>query len=168
MLKKREDYNGYMRKFMLERYHRRRAAAIAQLGGKCAKCGSTEKLEFDHIDPKQKSFSIWCRTYSEEKLLEELKKCQLLCREHHNLKTIADRGFKVAKGSHGTVSSYRYCHCDECRAAIREYNRKKRLLSGRVPRVVQGHGSCGMYQRGCRCDECRCAHNMYMREYRNR
>lgn len=32
----------------MELYHRRRAELIEQLGGKCAKCGSTDKLEFDH------------------------------------------------------------------------------------------------------------------------
>lgn len=47
-----------MRKYMLARYHKRRAEAIRKLGGKCVKCGSEENLEIDHIDPTTKSFEI--------------------------------------------------------------------------------------------------------------
>lgn len=45
MRKSKEEYNAYMRKYMLERYYRRKAEAIIALGGKCVKCGSTDNLE---------------------------------------------------------------------------------------------------------------------------
>ena len=41
----REEYNAYMRDYMLRRYHQRREAALIQLGARCVRCGSTEKLE---------------------------------------------------------------------------------------------------------------------------
>jgi len=43
---------------------KRRAVLIAQLGGKCAQCGSTELLEFNHIfgrDWKMEKKSRWQR-----------------------------------------------------------------------------------------------------------
>lgn len=55
------------------------------------KCGSTENLEFDHIDPKTKSFTITSRpTASEDKMSKELAKCQLLCHTCHENKTYAN------------------------------------------------------------------------------
>jgi hypothetical protein len=36
----------------------RRKRLIEMLGGKCARCGSAESLEFDHIDPSTKKFTI--------------------------------------------------------------------------------------------------------------
>ena len=61
------------------------------LGGCCSKCGYNKNyaaLEFHHV--KDKSFSLDSRKISNtsmSKLLEELKKCILLCsnchKEHH-------------------------------------------------------------------------------------
>jgi len=121
--------NEYMHKYMLARYRRKRKEAIALLGGKCAACGSTTKLEFDHIDIRTKSFNIskaW--SYSKARLDAELAKCQLLCSECHDKKTLADLGVTSAKGKHGTLSSYRYCKCVLCKKAkadyMREYNKR--------------------------------------------
>lgn len=58
------------------------------LGGVCVVCGTTERLEFDHIDPSTKLFDIakgWAR--AEKIVLEELEKCQLLCKQHHDEKS---------------------------------------------------------------------------------
>lgn len=57
------------------------------LGGKCSKCGSCENLQFHHIDETTKSFNIGkLMNYSKEKVLNELSKCVLLCKDcHHKL-----------------------------------------------------------------------------------
>lgn len=118
-----------MKAYFRERYQQRRQTAIAQLGGKCAECGATEELEFDHIDPAAKSFNLWKRSgITEERFQAELAKCQLLCPTHHKQKTLRDRGQVSAKGTHGTLSSYRYCKCDECKAAKRASNQMQRQL----------------------------------------
>jgi 5-methylcytosine-specific restriction endonuclease McrA len=87
-LKDKDAYNAYMREYTLKRYHRRRAKAIEQLGGKCAQCCSTNKLEFDHIDIRTKEFTISDSLgISEKRLQAELAKCQLLCDPCHQTKT---------------------------------------------------------------------------------
>ena len=114
--------NEYMRIYILKRYRDRKHTALLKLGNKCLKCGSTEKLEFDHIKRDTKSFTIaklW--SISEIRFWEEIEKCQLLCRPCHNKKTLKELGFKVAKGNHGTISTYRYCKCNLCKKAKSDY-----------------------------------------------
>lgn len=93
--------NEYMRKYMRDRYYRRRASAIAQLGGQCTVCGTTENLHFDHIEPAAKAFAIGkaFAGFSDARLQEELNKCQLLCQLHHIEKTKID-----AQNRHAVVA----------------------------------------------------------------
>ena len=132
-MKTREEQNKYMREYLKRRHHERRAKAVEKLGGKCARCGSAENLEFDHIDRTKKSISIermWL--VSQERHDAELAKCQLLCDSCHTIKSIYDIGKKPARGTHGTISAYRYCKCDLCREAnrktSREYMRRRRNI----------------------------------------
>lgn len=121
-LKDKTEYNEYMRKYMLERYTSRREAGIKSLGGRCVVCGSCEDLKFDHVYPSTKEFTVAkFPSISEERFQEEIKKCQLLCPKCHNEKTLKDLGRENAKLVHGTISSYRYCKCNLCRAAKAEY-----------------------------------------------
>lgn len=67
-----------------------RAAMRFALGGRCFICGTTETLEFDHIDPTTKLFeiSVGLTNYlPEDDLWVEMDKCQLLCKIHHSKKT---------------------------------------------------------------------------------
>jgi hypothetical protein len=142
MARSREQYNAYMAAYMKSWYDRRHAEAVEKLGGRCSQCGSTERLEIDHKDPKTADQrmrrgrgGMW--TASEERFQAELAKCQLLCHDCHVDKTIRERGFTPAKGTHGTLSAYRYCgppKCEECKKAKREYARDKRAANsiGRV------------------------------------
>lgn len=140
MPRDREAYNEYMRQYMKDWYDRRHAEAVAALGGHCARCPETEDLQFDHVDPATKSMTIarmW--TASEERFLAELAKCQLLCTSHHLEKTLAERGQRSARGTHGSVSAYRYCgppKCEACKAAVRatpSYKARAGNSIGRVP-----------------------------------
>ena len=94
--KNKADANAYMKRHMLARYYRKKQKMIDMLGGKCTNCGTDKNLEFDHIDPLQKSFTIgklWSLAW--EKVLKELAKCRLLCEDCHaarhggNLKELA-------------------------------------------------------------------------------
>lgn len=119
--------NEYMNKYMIERHKKRKQEFVNKLGGKCVKCGSVENLQFDHIDPKTKSFTICdSLSISKEKLEKELEKCQLLCSNCHENKTLKDLGQVSAKTTHGTVSSYRYCKCRLCKDAWNIVNKKYR------------------------------------------
>lgn len=94
----------------------RRARLIDMLGGCCVRCGATEDLEFDHIDPSTKVFAI-CAGLSKawDVLVEEASKTQLLCKPCHVAKGAEDR----PELRHGTYHVYWYwnCRCQECKAA---------------------------------------------------
>lgn len=118
----KEEYNAYMRIYHIKRYRRLRNEALIFLGGKCTKCGSLNKLELDHIDRETKSIEVsQMLNVSLKKFWNEVKKCQILCRPCHIEKTILERGYKIAKGTHGTLSSYRYCKCEICKKVHNAY-----------------------------------------------
>jgi len=76
-------YNQYCQ----ERWIEKKKKAISYLGGCCKKCGYKKyygALEFHHRDPSEKEFD-WnkMRMISEEKMLNELDKCDLLCSNCH-------------------------------------------------------------------------------------
>lgn len=124
----KKKYNEYMRKYHIKRYHDMRSNIIESMGGKCKKCGSTTNLHIDHINHRSKKLEIAKAILSVSKieLEKELKKCQLLCKTCHTSKSIKELGNKEAKGTHGTLSSYRYCKCEKCREAIRKWTRAYR------------------------------------------
>lgn len=60
-------------------------------GGKCIRCGYSrclKALEFHHLDPSQKDFTISNDHFKLKEAIEESKKCILLCsnchKEFHN------------------------------------------------------------------------------------
>jgi hypothetical protein len=117
-----------MATYMRIRYRNFRVKALEFLGGKCVECGTTNCLEIDHVDPETKSCEpARLASLTWEKAVAELKKCQLLCDRHHNVKSIRERGQLSARVVHGTISSYRYCKCDLCRKAKSESNKSQRL-----------------------------------------
>lgn len=133
---KRHAYNLYMREYMLARYRQIRAEYLAQLGGKCVYCGAVDRLQFDHIDPSTKLFTISGQGWSKSKtrLDAEVRKCQLLCESCHTTKTLHQKGLQSAKGQHGTISSYKYCRCNACKAAAAAQSREYRKRVGRRKR----------------------------------
>jgi hypothetical protein len=153
--------NEYMRTYMLNRYHERRAEALALLGGKCAKCGTTDDLQIDHIDPATKTMSIsgmWSCSY--ERYLRELKLCQLLCREHHRKKTAQEQSIPHGGGKTGKKN----CMCELCGPLKRQYARERSNSKPRPP--CHQHGTPSRYASGCRCDDCREMQRNRMRDYR--
>jgi 5-methylcytosine-specific restriction endonuclease McrA len=79
-------------------YQKRRGKAIEYLGSVCVNCGSKDSLEFDHIDPGLKSFSVGeYLTHSWAKVEPELKKCQLLCQDCHRTKSKVDGSLEKMK-----------------------------------------------------------------------
>jgi hypothetical protein len=166
-----------MAKYMAERRKRRRNQLIEMSGGKCVRCSSTADLNFDHKDPKTRSFRLNGKALdgSWEKILEEWAKCQLLCRPCHLQKTKED-GYPAPpnKGKsrdgkdlpeHGCEVSYaRGCRCEECRQARYDAKVRRGELKGTrglsEQRGTMKHGTrsgyCFEKRNGLPvCEECR-------------
>ena len=115
MLKDKAQYNEYMRLYMKRMWEDRRTLAITQLGGKCVKCSSVHQLEFDHIDPATKSYTIASRpSASNVKFWAEIAKCQLLCSVCHKRKSKLD-------GSQGNRDRITICECGKMFTTIKSY-----------------------------------------------
>ena len=75
----KKDYHGSLIKYYL----------IQQRGGKCEKCGYDKNmaaLEFHHLHPEEKEFTLDSRNlerHSDEEILKEFDKCILLCANCH-------------------------------------------------------------------------------------
>jgi len=167
--------------YMAQRKKKRRNLLIEMSGGKCVRCASTEILNFDHKEPKDRSFRLNGKDLdgSWNKILDEWKKCQLLCRKCHLLKTKENGEYKepVNKGvskygevlpKHGCESAYaRGCRCSSCCKAKHDARVARGELKGiyglRSPNQ-QGidHGTRRGYRKEKRlglsvCEECRVA-----------
>jgi len=142
MPRKRAEYNAYMRVYMLKRYHEKRALAVKALGGKCAKCGNTQRLEIDHKNSKNKTFDISKRLHTAPvaEIAKELKKAQLLCRPCHSLKSVFDAGNKPARHGGATMYTHHRCRCAPCREGNAKRVREWKLRTGRVRNPRKPHG----------------------------
>jgi hypothetical protein len=86
-------------------YHRVRAwlikvALVNQLGGKCFRCKRkypTAVFDFHHRDPKEKKFSVSNEVNNKgwKELIEEAKKCDLLCANCHRKEHIKEEPWQV-------------------------------------------------------------------------
>lgn len=127
--------------YQLQRYRERREYAVKKLGGKCVVCGSTENLEIDHINKKDKSFQITQRWSVPIDIYDkELAKCQLLCHQHHKEKSDREKDWgKEGYGpsDHGTLAFYknRGCRCKLCKKAYSEHSSWYRL-QGQIDQIL--------------------------------
>jgi 5-methylcytosine-specific restriction endonuclease McrA len=86
--RKYSDRKDYLIKAVAKRRKEIRLKAIEYAGGKCARCGYNkypEVLEFHHLNPKEKDFSISEKGYSRswDKVKLEIEKCLLICANCH-------------------------------------------------------------------------------------
>jgi 5-methylcytosine-specific restriction endonuclease McrA len=87
----------------------------------CVVCGSTDRLEVDHINPEEKiSHNVW--SWRQERRDKELAKCQILCFEHHKQKSKEDA---IARRQHGRTLYAHGCKCDICVEAQRLHNAQR-------------------------------------------
>lgn len=80
-----EKRKAYIRKWQRECIKNRKAKWLKE-NGPCRHCGSSEKLEVDHIDRQsKKDHRVW--SWKKERRESELLKCQVLCKDCHKIKT---------------------------------------------------------------------------------
>ena len=152
------------------RYRTRRNKLINLLGSKCVECGTTETLEFDHVDAATKIFTISSNMFRPwAALLAEVMKCQLLCRPCHVDKTRVNgehAGGHNRIEEHGTEAFFKRtgCHCEACVAARHEArirrgevsgdNAYSNIYGGRGRYGTVGHGEGKTGKSGCKCKLC--------------
>lgn len=65
---------------------RKKIELVEYKGGCCERCGynkSTRALQFHHLDPNEKDFTISRKSYSIERLKKEVDKCIMVCANCH-------------------------------------------------------------------------------------
>jgi hypothetical protein len=77
----------------------------------CVDCGTTSRLELDHVDPSQKvDHRVWSWAY--KRRYAELDKCVARCIDCHKVKSYLTRKHKA---DHGTSYMWRRgCRCQNC------------------------------------------------------
>lgn len=109
------DQTEYRKRYTAKRM----AQAFSYLGDKCVKCGASDRLEFDHVDPKIKEIEIttavMVKCWSWDRLVPELDKCQLLCHDCHHRKSLEamEYGPQVPHGTHWRYRRWK-CRCAPC------------------------------------------------------
>lgn len=100
------------------------------------RCESDTDLQFDHRDPTTKLFVLSGKSLDKawSKILEELEKCDLLCRSCHLIKTVENSesgGGSNRVTEHGTEAMHRQhgCQCLPCRQAAHD----ARVIRGELP-----------------------------------
>ena len=74
------------RQASIQWYYRKRHFIDGLKINGCAICGynkCVESLDFHHVNPRDKKFRIAAGNYTKEKILEEVNKCILLCKNCH-------------------------------------------------------------------------------------
>lgn len=82
------DRREYLIAAVAKRRRTLKLKSIQYKGGKCSCCGYDKYpgvLDFHHVDPRTKEFSIGARGYTRswEKIKQELDKCILVCANCH-------------------------------------------------------------------------------------
>lgn len=116
-----KDCTAYHRKY----WYKRRQRLLDYLGGKCAKCGSRERLEFDHINPELKTVNI-SHNVTFAAMQVELDKCQLLCNNCHRQKSKEEAKLRRPM-RHGTYYAWlnNKCRCEICFPVWRAFHDKR-------------------------------------------
>lgn len=81
-----EEQKQYMSKYIGAHKRRIKQILVKEHGGKCVRCGydrNIKALQFHHINPKEKEFSLSQTTRSLQSARKEMKKCILLCANCH-------------------------------------------------------------------------------------
>jgi len=128
-MKKRDDYNGYMSRFVCDRYILLKLKAIEYKGGECQRCGYNKcysAMDFHHRDPAEKDM-VWSqiRRQSLEMITKELDKCDLLCanchREEHHDPELLKRAIKndILRKDSKKKKEREKIKCGECEKKFR-------------------------------------------------
>lgn len=114
-----------MKAYMAKRRKERREKLLDMGGGKCVECGSKNDLHIDHKDPRTRSFTLSGAGLDKswDKILDEFKKCQLLCSKCHMKKNVESDWSRVVDHGQG-LTGKKNCRCKLCAPLKDAYNKK--------------------------------------------
>lgn len=175
MFNHKEYAKVYNKKYYREHWKRKREDYLKDKS--CVVCGSTERLEIDHINPEEKDHRASRKIFfnSKERQEKELVKCQVLCYNCHKAKTKEDiRKLNSKKSIRHGLNSYvkKKCNCNICQTAYDNYKEKQNYNSRQKhikyrkenPKKIVTHGDVSMYtNKKCRCKLCIQANRDYKR-----
>ena len=107
-------YSGDKKREYQRRWMATRRQAWIDENGPCVACGSDEDLEVDHVDHRSKRLAparLWSLALTNPVRIEELAKCQVLCKNCHAQKT----WLQLITTEHGSTMYRNGCKCDICR-----------------------------------------------------
>jgi hypothetical protein len=80
-----ESYQKPNRKKNCADYYQRKKAFVDSFKTPCVKCGEPEKacIDFHHLDPNTKDFTIAKAQFNRERIKQEVEKCVCLCANCH-------------------------------------------------------------------------------------
>lgn len=127
-----------MKTYMQNRRRTRRLELLKLLGNSCIKCGCTDidLLDIDHINPLYKTIRLSGKGLDGnwEKILNEIKNCQILCKNCHKIKSKVEKNHKGGQNKIqnvvcGMPISYLRDKC-RCQLCVKAYTAYKKKLVG--------------------------------------
>ena len=104
-LKYKDEYVSRSRKRQLKLLIENRIKLLDYLKDHpCVDCGESNPimLEFDHLKDKKYGISNMMQNYTWEQILQEIEKCEVVCANHHKVRTAKQFGwYKISENSFG-------------------------------------------------------------------
>ncbi len=86
---------------------------VYKLCNPCVDCGEPDPivLDFDHLDPKTKAFGLSeapSKSYSRDRLIKEIAKCEVVCSNCHRRRTAKSRNYLAYRLSQEKEASFTF------------------------------------------------------------
>lgn len=122
--------------------NRTKMKLVEYKGGKCELCGYCKEIpaafHFHHVDPEKKDFNVSGCSRKFESLLEEVKKCQLLCGNcHAEVHWVLDKQNREARQTSVTATRLQDAECPKCKKRFKPASNRIKYCSVECAKLNQ-------------------------------